>query len=215
MLRSSVGQSPPGRSTRPTEPWKSTSPLNSARLVGDREGDVAGAVAGGEDHVDLEAGELELLAAVDRVLGVVALVRPEPGPGHVGHDVGEQRQLDLGAVDRRPGRLGHRGDGADVVEVAVGQQDRLELDPELVDRRKQARRLLAGIDDQALVGAVAAEDVAVLGDLADGQPADLHQPIFPLLALLARRLLLALPALVEEAVGVVSRAARRRSPRSR
>ena len=30
MERSSVAQSPPGRSTRPTEPWKSTSPESSA-----------------------------------------------------------------------------------------------------------------------------------------------------------------------------------------
>ena len=81
---SSVGQSPPGRSTRPTEPWKRTSPLNRLRrLVGDGEGDVAGAVAGREEDVDLEARELELLAAGDRLVGVVALERAEARPGDV------------------------------------------------------------------------------------------------------------------------------------
>jgi hypothetical protein len=30
----SVGQSPPGRSVRPTEPWKSTSPLNMTFSAG-------------------------------------------------------------------------------------------------------------------------------------------------------------------------------------
>ena len=175
MLRSSVGQSPPGRSMRPDRPLEEDVAAEQGTLVGDRVGDVPGAVAGREDHVDLEAGELELLAAGDGLVGVVALERAEAGPGHEGHDVGEHRHLELGAVDGGAGRLGDRGHGADVIEVAVGEQDRLELDSQLLDRRQQPRRLLAGIDDQALVGALAAEDVAVLGDRADGEAADLHR----------------------------------------
>ena len=46
-------------------------------LAADRVGDVAGAVARGEDDVDLEAGKLELLAAGDGLVGVVALERAE------------------------------------------------------------------------------------------------------------------------------------------
>jgi len=38
-------------------------------------------VAGCEDHVDLEPGEVEGLAAGDGLVGVVALERPEPGQG--------------------------------------------------------------------------------------------------------------------------------------
>ena len=38
---------------------------------------MAGAVAGREEDVDLEARERQLLAALERLLGVVALERPE------------------------------------------------------------------------------------------------------------------------------------------
>ena len=40
---------------------------------------------------------------------------------------------------------------------------------------EQPLGLVAGIDDQASVGPVAAEDVGVLGDLADGEAADVHR----------------------------------------
>ena len=46
--------------------------------------------------------------------------------------------------------------------------------PELLDRGENPLGLLAGVDDQAAVGAVAAEDEAVLGHLADGEHADVH-----------------------------------------
>ena len=67
----------PGRSVRPTDPRNSTSPENTALLGGDRERQVAGAVTGREEHVDLEPRELELLAAAQRVVGLVALVRAD------------------------------------------------------------------------------------------------------------------------------------------
>ncbi len=107
---------------------------------------MAGAVSGREDHVELQAGETEALAAADGVLGLVALERPEPGR-HPAHDVGQQRPLDLGAVDGRAGRAGHRRDRADVVEVAVREEDRLDLDVQRVDRLQQPLGLIAGVDD--------------------------------------------------------------------
>ena len=64
--------------------------------------------------------------------------------------------LDLGAVDGRPGGAGNRGDRADVVEVGVGEQDRVDADAELVDDVEDALGLLAGVDDQAAVGALGA-----------------------------------------------------------
>ena len=50
-------------------------------LVGDREGHVAWAVAGGGEHVDLKAGQVEPLAAVEGVLGLIGLERAEARPG--------------------------------------------------------------------------------------------------------------------------------------
>ena len=83
--------------------------------------------------------------------------------------------LELGAVDGRAGGPGDRRDGADVVEVGVGDEDRVDPDPELVDHVQDPLGLLARVDDQAAVGAVAAEDEAVLGHLADGEHAHVHR----------------------------------------
>ena len=71
-------------------------------LVADRVGDVAGTVAGGEEHVEGEARQLERLAPFDHLVSLVALVGAEARE-RKGHDVGEHRDLDLGDVDRRPG----------------------------------------------------------------------------------------------------------------
>ena len=61
---------------------------------------------------------------------------------------GQDLALDLRAVDRRAGGARDRRDGADVVEVRVREQDRLELDAELVDRAEQLVGLLARVDHQ-------------------------------------------------------------------
>ena len=78
------------------------------------------------------------------------------------------------AVDRRAGRRGDRRDGADVVEVAVGEQDRLDLAPISLDRGEDPLRLLTGVDDQDAVGALATQQEAVLGDRADGEHLDVE-----------------------------------------
>jgi hypothetical protein len=141
----------------------------------DRVGDVARRMPGREQHVDLHPGELQPLAAGDRVVGVVGLERAEPGPRHVAHDVGEHGHLELGAPDLRPGRAGQRRDRADVVEVRVGEQDRGDVDLELVDRLDQALGLVARVDHERPRGAVEAGDVAVLLHRPDGEGADVHQ----------------------------------------
>jgi hypothetical protein len=128
------------------------------------------------EDLDVEPGEVEALAAGDGLVGLVALIRPEPRPGHEAHDVGQHRDLDLGAVHRGPGRRGHRRHRPDVVEVTVGDEDRVDPHPELLDRAEDAVGLLAGVDDQPPLGAVAPQHVAVLGHRTDGEGADVHQP---------------------------------------
>ena len=105
-------------------------------------------MAGREEHLDVDAGERELLTAGEGDVGLVALERAEPGR-HPAHDVGEHRTLDLRAVDGRAGGARERRDGADVVEVAVRDQDRLDLDAERLDRLDQTLGLIAGIDRAA------------------------------------------------------------------
>ena len=108
------------------------------------------------------------------MVGVVALVRPE-ARRDPGHDVGEHRTLELRAVDRRARGAGDGRDGADVVEVRVREQNRVDPHPELVDEAQDPVGLLAGIDDQGVLRAVAADEVAVLGHRADREAADVHR----------------------------------------
>jgi hypothetical protein len=67
-----------------------------------------------------------------------------------------------------------------VVEVRVGEQDRVERDAAGLDRLQQARRLLAGIDDDRMVAAPRAQEKAVLLHRADGEHRDVqgHQWVF-------------------------------------
>jgi hypothetical protein len=66
----------------------------------------------------------------------------------------------------RPTTLGQRvaqGDGAArVVDVAVGQQDLLDLDAGLGDRLADAVDVAAGVDHGAALGGVVPQDRAVL-----------------------------------------------------
>ena len=79
-------------------------------------------------------------------------------------------RLELGAVDRRAGRAGHRSHRPDVIEVGVGDQDRLDgLDPERVDGLDQPLGLVAWVDDQRAIGALLAHDEAVLLHRPDGE----------------------------------------------
>jgi hypothetical protein len=142
-------------------------------LAPDRVGDVAGAVSRREDDVELQPGQLQGLAAGHGLVGVVALVGAEPGPGDEGHDVGEDRHLEPRAVDGRPGRRRHRRDGADVVEVAVGEQDRLDL-AHRTGGGEDPLRLLAGVDDKHAVVALAPHQEAVLGNRPDREHLDVE-----------------------------------------
>jgi hypothetical protein len=145
-------------------------------LVGrDGVGHVAGTVAGGEDDVELEAGELEPLAAGDGVLGLVALERAEAGPGDVAVDVGEDVALELGHPDLGAGGGGERSDGADVVEVGVGEEDGRHGEAVGVQRGEQPIGLLAGVDHEGPGRAGGPGDIAVLLDGADRVAADLER----------------------------------------
>ena len=115
------------------------------------------------------------------MLGLIAAERAEAGR-HPAHDVCQDGLLDLRAVDGSAGRLGDGCDGADVVEVAVGDEDGLQLHAQRVDGLQQALGLIAGVDDdraRGLAGVAVgvgthAHDVAVLLHRADGEGADVE-----------------------------------------
>ena len=61
-----------------------------------------------------------------------------------------------------------------MVDVGVGEQDRGGLDAQLAHRGLQALGLVAGIDEQRLLGAVRTHQVAVLLEGADGEHPHVH-----------------------------------------
>ena len=79
-----------------------------------------------------------------------------------------------GTQTSAPVALRDLGDSADVVEVRVRDEDAVERDAERVDRAEQLLGLVAGIDDQGAVAAVAPEDERVLGHRADREHAHVH-----------------------------------------
>ena len=80
----------------------------------------------------------------------------------------------FGTQTSAPVALRDGRDGADVVEVRVREEDAVELDAQGIDRSEQLVGLVAGVDDQRAIRAVAAEDVRVLRDLADREHPHVH-----------------------------------------
>ena len=123
-------------------------------------------MAGNSKRVERDARELERLVPCEADVG---RVRAQADTGRdEAVDVLEQRSLVLGHVHRRAGSLGQIGDAAEVVPVAVRDQDRHALRPRARQLEAKLRRVSAGIDDDRL-GRVAAraDDVAVRPDRSD------------------------------------------------
>ena len=136
---------------------------------------MAGAVSGREDDVDVKPGQLEVLPADEQLVGVVALEAGEPEPAHRGVDVGEDVALERRAVDRRSRCVRERGHRADVVDVRVRDQDRLDPRAQRADLRDQALGLIARVDQHGSVGARAGNQVAVLGERPDRETANFER----------------------------------------
>ena len=76
-----------------------------------------------------------------------------------------------------PVRLLELERAAYVVDVRVGHDDLLELEARLGEALMNARDIVAGVDDDGLVGLFIAEDGAVAGERADGKGLEDHGSI--------------------------------------
>jgi len=154
-----------------------------ARLVGGRqpEGHRAGGVPGRVVHGDLDPGQVEH-GPVGQFPDVVGLAEGDPAEQPLARlqrepaaRVGQQRPVVRVNVGRDVPGPAHRGHGPDVIDVAVREQDRGRLQPEPLDRLLDALlRVLAGIDDQALLPRRGRHQVTVRGERAGRKPGDKH-----------------------------------------
>ena len=126
------------------EPAKRTSPEKS--IPSRREGDVAGRVARHVDDVEGDAGDLDRLAACEPDVGSI---RRESAGRDRRRRILEHRRLARRHVHRRTGGLGERRDSAEVVPVAVGDEDRAQRRP-CAPARAAAATSYARIDDDGL-----------------------------------------------------------------
>ena len=135
-----------------------------ARRVAGAVGDAEGLVAKGQRVAVLEiAGRDDILAVGDAIFGALGL------------DLVEQPLVILvRADDRTAGALGHGGGGAGMVEMAMGQPDRDNLDPELFGRGHQAIGLAARIDEHALHTVPVPDQRGVLLQRRDGDDANVE-----------------------------------------
>ena len=119
--RAASSQSPNGRSTRPTDPANRTSPEKSAPSAANAR--CPGECPGTRSVSNAIPADLDRLVPLEEDLG-----RPRADVDAVGgEEVArrlEHRCLQRGDVHRRAGSLGEVGDGADVVEVGVRDEDR-------------------------------------------------------------------------------------------
>ena len=83
------------------------------------------------------------------------------------HDMLIQRLVVAMEIDGRVERVLRGVDAADVIEMRVGEQDVLDHDVAVADSREDLVDLVAGIDDDRLPGALAADDEPVLVERRD------------------------------------------------
>jgi hypothetical protein len=136
--------------------------------------DVAGGMAGAMQHLEGVAGNHDVVAFHQPA------VRLEGAGIHDAIALARLRQAleqetvpDIGAPDRH--RLTGAGaqliaqprGAAGVIDMAMGQQDVVDLDVESVDDLQQPIDVAAGIDDHAMLGEFAPDDGAVLPEGRD------------------------------------------------
>ena len=85
-----------------------------------------------------------------------------------------QKQVVAVKVDGDAVGILRRADAGDVIDVGMGQQDRLHLDVEIANRAHQLVHLVAGVDDDRLPRALAPDDEAVLVERGDGADFEKH-----------------------------------------
>src|SRR5262249_27007476 len=105
--------------------------------------------------------------------------------------VGKQRPVGWVDVGRDVPGSAHRRHRPDVVDVAMGEQDRDRLEPVLGEDLRDARLgVLAWVDDHALLPPAGRHHIAVGGERAGREPGDEHGAILPWGSTMVRRALL-------------------------
>ena len=160
---------PPGRSVRPMLPANERiaghQQLERSKVQAHRPLGMAGGVQdlGG---VVLQSHDLAIRQAS---VGRSHLRRMHPDPRRLRIHHFEQWQIVLVEINGRARQLLELQRPAHVVDMRVGYDDLLELEPQFGEPLMNARRLVTGIDDDGLPGLFIAQDGAVAGQRPDGK----------------------------------------------
>ena len=158
-----------GQVGAPTEPRRGRRRRRSRRR---RVGHVAGAVARGEEHVDVEARELQPSRRPRRSRRRRSPRTVNAGPQDVRVDVGEDRDLDLRAPDLRPRRARDGATAPTWSKCVCVSRIAVIFALEVLGRGEDALGLVAGVDADRLFRRRRAGDEAVLLSRADGEAPD-------------------------------------------
>ena len=138
------------------------------------ETDGALGVAGGVKHLCGAGFQAYALAVGEGFVGRSCFRGCDAQPGGLlVHDF-QLRQIVFVEQDGRAGEALELEGAADVVDVAVGDENLLELEAKLVEAAMDAADLFAGIDDDGLAGLLVTENGAVALQRADGEGFENH-----------------------------------------
>ncbi len=141
--------------------------------------DMPRCVAGYMAHLDLEGTEMQDLAVAHRAVRRSGIERNPDLSREVQPRIGEHRRVEGMADHRRIGVPLPQGfDGADVVAVPVGDQDRGEGEVAVAEKRVEPAGFIARVDDHRRPRLL--EEEGVGRDHADCQTMDLHPHLSPM-----------------------------------
>ena len=123
-------------------------------------------------HADLHRPHLQPLAVGQLVVRRRGCAEPQTQPLALLREPLIERPVGGMQINRGPRRGGDLGDAEDVVEVRMGEPDRRDAALPPRGLQQEARRLLAGIDQDRVRGRGIVNQVTVLGELSVGDRDD-------------------------------------------
>jgi len=137
-------------------------------IGGQVEGNAARSVTGGVDDVSEEIAPLQHVTFLEQLMNIDEFGRRHAEECSLDFHATVEREIVAVHHDGSASVLVKFGEAADVVDVRVGADDGFDFETVAANEAKNAFDFVAGIDDDALLGAGIADDGTVALQHADG-----------------------------------------------